>query len=105
MVKTIKAGDVVSALLLPTGWVAMLFSIALYLLFWRVDHEPGAREVPGLLWGAISLCSLGGFVFLGSHIFLIVRRAWLWLGIAWVGCAFLLVMAVSLSPILLLFLV
>jgi hypothetical protein len=30
-------------------WVLMLLAIAFYALFWRVDNEPGARPVPGLL--------------------------------------------------------
>jgi hypothetical protein len=33
----------------PGGWVLMLLAIAFYALFWRVDNEPGARPVPGLL--------------------------------------------------------
>ena len=46
----------------------MLLSIAFYMLFWRVDNEPGAKDIPELLWAAISFCSLGGLAFLASNI-------------------------------------
>ena len=83
----------------------MVFSAAVYLLFWRVDNEPGAKAVPGLLWAAISFCSLGGLSFLGGHIYLIKEKAWLPLLIAWGLCVALLVGAITLSPILLLLMV
>ena len=83
----------------------MLLSIAFYLFFWRVHNEPGAKDVPGLLWAAISLCSLGGLAFLGSHIYLIIKKAWILIVIAWAVCIALLVGAISLSPILLLLMV
>lgn len=92
-------------LLLSGGWGSMLLSVVFYLLFWRVDNEPGAKDVPALLWAAISACSLGGLSFLGSHIYLIMKKAWLMLGIGWVLCLALLVGAVALAPILLLFMV
>lgn len=79
----------------------MLLSIVFYLLFWRVDNEPGAKDIPGLLWAAISFCSLGGLAFLGGHIYLIKEKAWIVLAIAWVVCIALLVGAISLLPILL----
>lgn len=83
----------------------MLFSIAVYLLFWRVDNEPGARDVPGLLWAAIAFCSLGGLAFLRGHIYLIKQKAWTLLIIAWGLCVTLLIAAIALSPILLLLMV
>jgi hypothetical protein len=70
-----------------------------------VDNEPGAKEIPGLLWAAISFCSLGGIAFLGGHIYLIKNKAWILLFIAWGLCGALLVAAISLSPILLLLMV
>ncbi len=93
------------AFLLSSGWGAMLASIALYMLFWRVDNEPGAKAIPSLLWAAVSFCSLGGLAFVGSHIYLIIEKAWLLVLIAWAMCLALLVGAISLSPILLLFMV
>ena len=83
----------------------MLLSIAFYMLFWRVDNEPGAKDVPGLLWAAISCCSLGGIAFLGSHVYLILKKSWLLLLIAWGLSIAIFVGAVSLSPILLLLMV
>jgi len=100
-----KPKEIISGLLMAGGWVSMLISIVFYLFFWRVDNEPGAKAVPGLLWAAISFCSLGGLAFLGSQIYLIVKKAWSVLGIAWLVCIALLIGAGSLAPILLLFMV
>jgi hypothetical protein len=87
------------------GWGMILLSAGAYLLFWRVDNEPGARPVPSLLWLAIAFCSVGGLAFLGSQVRLIMQKAWLALGIGWVLCIALLVGAISLAPILLLLMV
>ena len=96
-----KPKEIFSGLLMAGGWISMLLSIVFYLLFWRVDNEPGAKDIPGLLWAAISFCSLGGLAFLGGHIYLIKEKAWIVLAIAWVVCIALLVGAISLLPILL----
>ena len=96
---------ILSLLLLAGGWAAMLLSVVFYLLFWRVDNEPGAKDVPALLWTAVSFCTLGGLTFLGSHIYLIMKKAWLMLGIGWALCIALLVGAIALAPILLLLMV
>ena len=101
----IRAKHILGAIFLPGGWGSMLLSIALYMLFWRVDNEPGAKDVPGLLWAAIACVSLGGLAFLGSHIYLILKKAWLLLLLAWVACAALLAVAIYLLPILLLLMV
>ncbi len=103
--KTMKTKEILFSLLMAGGWAAMLCSIVFYALFWRVDNEPGAKDVPALLWTAVSLCSLGGLTFLGSQIYLLVNRAWLMLGVGWALCIGLLVGAISLAPILLLFMV
>jgi len=95
----------ISGAILLSGWGSMLLSIVFYLFFWRVDNEPGAKDVPALLWAAISFCSLGGLAFLGGNIYLIKERSWMVLVVAWVVCIALLVGAISLSPILLLFMV
>jgi len=96
---------VISGAILSSGWIMMLLSIVFYLLFWRVDNEPGAKDVPALLWAAISFCSLGGLAFLGGNIYLIKEKSWIVLVSAWVICIALLVGAISLSPILLLLMV
>jgi len=96
-----KIKEIISGFVLAGGWGSMLLSIVFYLLFWRVDNEPGAKDIPGLLWAAISFCSLGGLAFLGSHIYLIKEKAWIVLAVAWVVCIALLVGAISLLPILL----
>ena len=100
-----KLKEVLSGFLLSGGCGSMLLSIVFYMFFWRVDNEPGAKDVPALLWAAISFCSLGGLAFLGGNFYLIKERSWIVLAIAWVVCIALLVGAVSLSPILLLFMV
>ncbi len=101
----IRGKHILSGILLSGGWGAMLLSVAFYMLFWRVDNEPGAKDAPGLLWAAISFCSLGGLTFVGSHIYLLLEKVWLVLFIAWGVCLALLAGAISLSPILLLFMV
>ena len=100
-----KPKEIISGLLLSSGWGSLLFSVAVYMLFWCVDNEPGAKDIPGLLWAAISFCSLGGLAFLGGHIYLIKQKAWTLMFIAWGLCVALTLVAVSLSPILLLLMV
>lgn len=90
---------------MASGWGAMLLSIVFYMFFWRVDNEPGAKEMPGLLWTAVSFLFFGGMLFIGSHIRLIMKKAWLMLGVGWVLCIILLIGAVAVSPVLLLFMV
>ncbi|MCP4416078.1 MAG: hypothetical protein GY805_05625 [Chloroflexi bacterium] len=100
-----RIAEIGGILLQLGGWASMLLSIVFYLFFWRVDNEPGAKELPVLLWTAVSLCSLGGLAFLGGNILLIIKRAWLPLGIGWALCIALLIGAITLAPILLLFMV
>jgi len=100
-----KLKEILSGLTLSGGWLFMLVSLVFYAFFWRVDNEPGAKDFPGLLWAAISFCSLGGLAFLGGHIYLIKEKAWWVLLAAWALCVALLVGAVSLAPLLLLFMV
>ncbi len=92
-------------LFLSGGWLSMLLSLVFYLFFWRVDNEPGAKDMPWLLWTAVSLCSLGSLAFLSGNVLLMIKKAWLWLGVGWALNIALLVGAVALAPILLLFMV
>lgn len=100
-----KPKEILSGFVVAGGWGSMLLSIVFYALFWRVDNEPGAKDVPALLWAAISFCSLGGLALLGGNIYLFAKKAWLALLITWAVCVALLVGAISLSPILLLLMV
>lgn len=100
-----KLKDLLVAILLGTGGGNLLLSIALYMLFWRIDNEPGAASVPALLWGAILFCSTGGLAFVGCNIFLVVRRAWAALIVGWGICMFYGVVALGVSPFLLLLMV
>ena len=100
-----KPKEILSGLTLSGGWLFMLASLVFYAFFWRVDNEPGAKDFPQLLWAAIFFCSIGGLAFLGGHIYLIKEKAWWVLVGAWAICIALLVGAISLAPILLLFMV
>lgn len=100
-----KPKEILSGLTLSGGWLFMLVSLVFYAFFWRVDNEPGAKDFPQLLWAAIFFCSIGGLAFLGGHIYLIKEKAWWVLVGAWAICIALLVGAISLAPILLLFMV
>ena len=97
--------EILGGALLAGGWLSILVSGVFYAFFWRVDNEPGAKDFPGLLWAAISFCSLGGLSFLGGHIYLIIKKNWKIILVAWAVCIALLVGAISLSPILLLLMV
>jgi len=97
--------EILAGVTLAGGWLSILISGVFYAFFWRVDNEPGAKDFPTLLWAAISFCSLGGLSFLGSHIYLIIKKSWKITLIAWAVCIALLAGAISLSPILLLFMV
>ncbi|MCP4140470.1 MAG: hypothetical protein GY755_09305 [Chloroflexi bacterium] len=100
-----KIKEIISGFSLVCGWLFILISCVVYAFFWRVDNEPGAKDIPALLWVAISFCSLGGLSFLGSHIYLIRQKAWTLILIAWGVCIALLVGAITLLPVLLIFMV
>ena len=97
--------QILSALLLALGWAFVLLSIAVFLLFWRVDNEPGAGSATGLLAAAIAMLSLGGLSSIANSIYLIVKKAWIVLAVTAAVCVVILVGAISLSPILLLLMV
>ena len=100
-----KPKEILSGLTLSGGWLFMLVSLVFYAFFWRVDNEPGAKAIPQLLWTAISFCSIGGLAFLGGHVYLIKEKAWWVLAGAWAVCIALLVGAISLAPLVLIFMV
>ncbi len=92
-------------LLMVSGWVSLTLSIVFYLFFWRVDNEPGAKDMPELLWAAIFFLVTGGLSFLSGNIgYLVhkVRKAYI---ISWVICAVLGTASICLSPLLLVFMV
>ncbi len=97
--------QLLSALLLALGWAFVLLSVAVYLLFWRVDNEPGAGPATGLLTAAIAMLSVGGVSLVANAVYLIVKKAWIVIVVTAVVCVAILIGAISLSPILLLFLV
>ncbi len=103
--KKVDVKEILSALLLAVGWAFVLLSVAVYLLFWRVDNEPGAAPVPGLLIPAIVLFSTGTLSTVANTIYLIVKKSWIIMVITGVVCLAILFGACNLSPILLLLLV
>ncbi len=105
MKEKVEIKQILSALLLALGWAFVLLSVAVYLLFWRVDNEPGAGPATGLLTAAIAMLSVGGVSLLVNVVYLILKKAWIVIAVAGAVCVAILVGAIGLSPILLLFLV
>lgn len=95
---------IIATLLIPGGLILFYVSLAFYALNWRVSNEPGYSTVWGLLLPAITLCGAGGLLFLGSNIYLTIRRAKL-IFLGWAACIPVTIGAVSLAPILLLLMV
>lgn len=83
------------------GWALMLASLATYMLFWRVDNEPGVKGSPEMLFAAIAMACIGVVLFFGGNGLLLYwrdKKASLltWLFILLVG-----LLACLLSPLLL----
>ena len=102
--KSTDAKETVALLLVPGGLILFYLSLAFYALNWRVSNEPGYGTAWGLLGTGIALCGVGGLFFVGSQIFLLMRRSKLIL-LAWAVCVPVTIGAVTLSPILLLLMV
>jgi len=98
-------GKVIIATLLLVGGLIMIYLSGVFFAFnWRVANEPGFTTVWGLLIPAIFLCGVGGLLFVGAHVYLFIRRSKL-IFLAWGVCVVVTIGAVSLAPILLLFMV
>jgi len=95
---------IIGALILVIGWGLMIAAVPAYAFFWRVDNEPGAAKIPVLLWASISFLSSGGLLFLSANIYLISKRSKV-IFIAWGLCLAAAMVACSLSPVLLFFMV
>ncbi len=102
--KSMDAKEIIATLLVPGGLIMIYISFVFYALNWRVANEPGYSTVWGLLLPGIAFCGVGGLVFIGTHIFLFLRRSKL-VFLAWGLCVFVTIGAVSLAPILLLLMV
>jgi hypothetical protein len=102
--KSLDAKEIIAILLLPGGLILIYLSFVFFAFNWRVSNEPGFGTAWGLLITAIVLCVTGLVIFIGSHIFLIMRQ-WKLIFLAWVLCIVVTIGAVSLIPILLLFMV
>ncbi len=101
----IEGKDILAAVTLAGGWLSILISGFVYALFWRADNEPGYSGDNSLRLVALSFCSLGGMAFLSGHIYLIIKKTWALIFISWGVCVALLVGAITLLPILLIFMV
>lgn len=98
-------GKVIIAMLALVGGLIMIYlSLVFYAFNWRVANEPGFSTAWELLIPAIAFCGIGGLIFLGSNIYLFIRRSKL-IFLAWALCIVVTIGAVSLAPILLLFMV
>lgn len=98
--------EILSAAGVVLGWTCILLAAGTYLLFWRVDNEPGYRgDATGMLLAAILLAGSGGLSFLFCNIYLITKRYKFGFLIAWLLVIVISIGAISVAPILLLFLV
>ena len=94
-----------AAIVMACGWASGLLSVAFYLLFWRVDNEPGAIKAPELLYASLAFLAAGGLAFVGGNVYLLARNAWKAYRNAWLLCAVFLILAIIGSPLLLILLV
>ena len=102
--KSLGAKEIIAILLIPGGLALSYLALVFFAFNWRVSNEPGFDTAWGLLLTGIALCGVGGVVLIGAHVFLIMRQ-WKLVLIAWVLCVVVTIGAVSLAPILLLFIV
>jgi len=96
--------NIQAATIMLISWLLLSAAIPTYAFFWRVDNEPGAKKIPELLWAAVCFLSSGGLLFISTNIYLIIQRSKL-IFITWGLCLIITIMACSLSPVLLLFMV
>ena len=83
------------------GWVLMLASAATYMLFWRVDNEPGVKGPPEMLITAIAMACMGAVLFFGGNGLLLYRRDKKALLLTWLFVLLVGLLACLLSPLLL----
>lgn len=96
----------VAVLVATAGWVAILVSIVVFVLRWRVVHEPGAGDGPVLFAIGIFSLVLGTVGFVGGQVALVRWRAGCgWLALVWGVAAALALGGLFFSPALLLLLV
>ncbi len=100
-----RAKDKVAVFCQVIGWATILLSIALYLLFWRVEYEPGAMKIPEILQASQAFLITGGLAFAGGNVYLLIRKAWKIYRVAWTLCGLILLLAILCSPALLVLLV
>jgi hypothetical protein len=87
------------------GWVSMLLSVATYMLFWRVDNEPGVTGSPEMLYAAIAMGCFGPILFFAGNGLLIYWREKNILLITWLFIFLAAMLACLLSPLLLILMV
>ena len=102
--KSMDAKEIIATLLLPGGLILIYVSFVFYALNWRVANEPGFSTAWGLLLPGIAFCGVGGLIFIGTNIYLFLRRSKL-VFLAWGLCVLVTIGAASLAPILLLLMV
>ena len=102
--KSVDAKEVVVSFLIPGGLILIYLSLVFYAFNWRVSNEPGFSTAWEWLAPGIAFCGVGALIFVGSNIYLIMRRSKL-IFLGWGLCIPVTGGAVSLAPILLLFMV
>jgi len=94
-----------SAASVVLGWILKIAALSTYLLFWRVDNEPGVKSPTSMLITAICLGGLGIVFFAGGNLALILDRAKTAAIIAWILVILITALACLMSPALLVLLV
>ena len=94
-----------SAASVVMGWIFQIVAVGIYLLYWRVENEPGVKGDP--LWLATALClgGLGLLLFGGGNLSLFLARAKNAALVAWILVIAIALLACLASPALLIFLV
>jgi hypothetical protein len=97
--------NIICAASVVLGWILEIAALSTYLLFSRVDSEPGAKSPTEMLITAICLGGLGIVLFCGGNLVLFLTRAKKAAIVAWILVALIAVLACLMSPLLLVFLV
>lgn len=100
-----KIAKITGSLGAVIGWGLLLAALATYLLFWRIDNEPGVKGPPEMFAAVIGLTCLGVLLFAGGNGFLLYSRAKRSLALTWLFLALETGAACLLSPMILILLV
>jgi hypothetical protein len=100
-----KIHNILSGLSVVLGALFQVIGVITYLLFWRVDNEPGYRGDPLVFALALGLCGLVFLLFLGGNVGLLVNRAQKAALVAWFLVGLVAALACAISPLVLMLMV